>query len=593
MKRFFIATILGTVFFSSCKKDLLDTAPYDNLASATMWSSDNLTEQGVNGIYNALRLGQAFSGASGLEIYQYDRFGVTGQGRDADAMMQGTITPGNALFSNNWRNFYEGVIRANDAIANIPAKSPSSADRKARFLAEAKFLRAYFYFRLNQVWKGVPLYLDPVTFDEFTKPRSTEQEVWNQVIADLTDCINEARLPSKYASSSPDYGRVTKGAAYALRGKVYMYTKEWANAAADFQKVKEAGFTLFTAGGTNTAYYQLFKEANERSDEMIFSLQNISVDGLGSTTAWYAGSRATMNAGGWNNYFVSPDLVDLYEYTNGDKFNWDAVIPGYSSMTPKARRVFFLRNNLTATEISGAAAQGADMSKYLPTGNEARLQAAYQGRDPRLMANVITPYSTYAGHVGSGAQTVTLRVPYRGETSPNFDLRIDGNIYAYLYRKFVPEGPTEFINRQYGPVDLPLIRYADVLLMWAEALNEQGDVPGAIEKVNEVRTRVGMPALQQSNSVAGTYVLGQTDLRDRIRNERRAEFPNEGISYFDELRWKTWKESSFKTGSGSQLMWGENIWSYNWAGDWFYAWPIPQVEIERNPSLTQNDGWPR
>jgi hypothetical protein len=127
-----------------------------------MWSSDNLTDLGVNGIYNALRLGIQNSGASGLEIYQYDRFGVTAQNRDAESMLQGTITPANGLFSNNWRNFYEGVIRANDAIANIPVKSPSAPAKKARLIAEAKFLRAYFYFRLNQVWKGVPVYLEPV-----------------------------------------------------------------------------------------------------------------------------------------------------------------------------------------------------------------------------------------------------------------------------------------------------------------------------------------------------------------------------------------------------------------------------------------------
>ena len=285
--------------------------------------------------------------------------------------------------------------------------------------------------------------------------------------------------------------------------------------------------------------------------------------------------------------------MDLYENADGSKFNWDVVIPGYSSMTPKARRVFFLRDNLTATEISTATGQGADMSKYLPAGNEARLKAAYQNRDPRLGFNVITPYSTYNGQIGAANQTVTYRVPYRSEVSPTFDLRTDGLIYAYLYRKFVPEGATEYVSRQYGSVDLPLIRYADVLLMWAEALNEQEDVPGAIAKVNEVRARVGMPALQQADPLLGTYVAGQADMRERIRNERRAEFPNEGITYFDELRWQTWKESTFKAGNGAQLMWGDNIWSYNWGGDYLYTWAIPQAEREKNPSLTQNDGWPQ
>jgi len=114
---------------------------------------------------------------SGLALYQSDRFSFIGQTRDAESMLQGTITPGNGLFSSNWQNFYEGIVRANDAITNIPLKSPSAAAKKGRLLAEAKFLRAYFYFRLNQVFKGVPIYLEPFKIEEATKPRETEQAV--------------------------------------------------------------------------------------------------------------------------------------------------------------------------------------------------------------------------------------------------------------------------------------------------------------------------------------------------------------------------------------------------------------------------------
>jgi len=586
-KGLIIICTAAAVSFSSCKKDLLDTAPYGSLATESMWSSDNLTDLGVNGIYNALRLGIQNSGASGLEIYQYDRFGVTAQNRDAESMLQGTITPANGLFSNNWRNFYEGVIRANDAIANIPVKSPSAPAKKARLIAEAKFLRAYFYFRLNQVWKGVPVYLEPVKYDAFTKPRETEEAVWNVIVNDLTDCINEPNLPAKYAKGNSAYGRVTKGAAYALRGKAYMYMKKWAEAAADFAQVKTAGYSLFAN------YNTLFKEINEQCDEMIFSMQNTGIDGLGSTTQWYCGTRSSFGSC-WNTYLVSPTVVDLFEKTDGSRFNWDDVIPGYSSMTPTARQVYFLRDNMTTAERTAAASRGADMSKYLLVGNEDRIKQAYQNRDPRLAACVITPYSTYNGVLGAGVSTVTSRFPYRTENSPTFDLRTDAQtFFYYLHRKFVYEGNTELLNRQYGPIDQPLIRYADVLLMWAEALNEQGDVAGAISKVNEVRARVGMPALQQTDNTKGTFVSGQTDMTERIRQERRVEFINEGINYFDELRWKTWKNTVFRAGNGTQQIWGQNTHVYTWPGDYIYTWPIPQAERERNPKLTQNEGWPQ
>ncbi|MGX5817357.1 RagB/SusD family nutrient uptake outer membrane protein [Chitinophaga lutea] len=585
MKRTFLIAGAALLAFSGCKKELLNTAPYDQLATESMWNTDNLTDLGVNGIYNALRQGQVIGGASGLELYQYDRFSSTGMTRDAEAMLQGTITPGNSLFSNNWKNFYEGIIRANDAITNIPLKSPSDAKKKARLLAESKFLRAYFYFRLNQVWKGVPVYLEPVKYNDFNKGRETEAAVWDVVIKDLTDAINEPELPNKYAKGSAGFGRVTKAAAYALRGKAYMYMQKWPEAAADFAQVKTLGHSLFPN------YQLLFKEANEQSDEAVFSLQNTGIDGLGSTTQFYCGTRSSFGSC-WNTYLVSPNLVDLYENIDGSAFDWNKIIPGYSAMTPAARQVFFLRDNLSAAEITAAAGRGADMSKYLPAGNEARIKKAYENRDPRLAANVITPYAAYNGVIGAGPGTTFSRFPYR--SADLTDLRTDTQqFFYYLYRKFVYEGNTELLNRGFGPIDLPIIRYADVLLMWAEALNEQNDVAGAILKVNEVRARAGMPGLQQADATKGTYVTGQTDMRNRIRNERRVEFPNEGVNYFDEMRWKTWKESTFKTGAGVQQVWGQNTVSYTWPGDYLYNWPIPQAEIERNVNLVQTPDWPK
>jgi hypothetical protein len=585
MKKLLLICSLPLILLG-CKKTLLDTTPYDALASETMWTSDNLTDLGVTGIYNALRLGQNTGGASGLEIYQYDRFSFTGQTRDAEALLQGTITPGNGLFSSNWQNFYEGIVRANDAITNIPLKSPSSAVKKGKLIAEAKFLRAYYYFRLNQVFKGVPIYLAPFKIEEATKPRDTEQAVWDQVIKDLTDCINEPNLPNKYTKGNPGFGRVTKSAAYALRGKVYMYTQKWTEAVADFAKVKELGHSLFAN------YTLLFKEANEQSDEMIFSIQNTGVVNLGSTTQFFCGTRASFGSC-WNTYLVSPNLVDLFENADGTKFNWETIIPGYSAMTPIARQVYFLRDGLTATERTAAAARGADMTKYLAVGNEARISKAWTGRDSRLAANVITPYGNYNGVLGAGNQTVTSRFPYRTINSPTFDLQTDTQtFFYYLHRKFVAEGNAETLNRAYGPIDLPLIRYADVLLMWAEALVELNNLPEAILKVNEVRARAGMPALQQTDPTKGTYVSNQSNLRDRVRDERRVEFPNEGINYFDELRWNTWKNTVFQAGNGSRQVWGANVNTYTYGGDYLNAWAIPQVEIERNPNLKQNPGWP-
>jgi len=579
-KYFFYILAFAGLFVTSCDSNLLDTSSYSDVASEKMWTTDNMTAMGVSGVYAALRLGVS-STDDGHELYEMDRLGFTGQTKYTDSFLAGTLTSNDWYFSQAWRFFYEGIQRANDAIQNIPVKSPSEESKKARYVAECKFLRAYFYFRLNQVWKGVPIYLEPYSASEATKARSSDSEVWQVIINDLTDCISEKNLPDKYEAGDSNYGHVTKGAAYALRGKAYMYIKDYTSAVADFQKVKVCGYSFFND------YKTLFKESNEQCDEMIFSIQNIGVSGYGSSTQKICGSRSSFG-GGWNCELVSPNLVDLYENINGSSFNWSDVIPEWSKLTTQEREVFFLRNNLTNNEISAAKIRGANMDYYLPNGNEERILKAYENRDPRLAYNVITPYSTYLGAYNGSDYTVTSRWPYRSDGTYG-DLRSNTtDCFYYLYRKFVYEGTSETPDRTYGPIDFPIIRYAEIALLQAEALNELGKTSDAIDLVNEVRERAGVALLNSSDL---TRVTDKDNLRERIQDEFRREFPNEGIDYYNELRWETLKEKVFYAGNGLKECWGENIYSYSYQGDYITSWPIPQTELEMNSNLIQNDGW--
>lgn len=583
MKKIFI--LLFTIAFFGCNKDLLDTAPNSSVSNTTMWTTDNLTDLGMAGVYNALRLNMSHSGSiTPYELYQMDRFSFTGQGRWDEPLLTGTITAGDPLFLNIWQMMYEGIQRANDGIMNIPLKSPSSEEKKARFIAECKFLRAYFYFRLNEVFKGVPIYVEPFTVVEAIKGRETEEAVWQQVLADLTDCVNEKNLPDRYLAGDANYGHITKSAAYALRGKVYLYKKEWESAAADFQKVKDAGHALFAD------YKQLFKEENEQCPEIIFSIQHHAESGYGNNFQLLCGWPSVYSRG-WNYYMPSPHLVDLYENIDGTPFDWDVVIPGYGNLSVNEREVFFLRDNLTEAEKAAAQLRGAKMSLYLAQGNEERIKKAYENRDPRLKANIVTPYATFRGAYNfTNVESLQhMRWPFRGQAMENGDIQSDTQInFFYFYRKFVAEGVNEIIDRNYGSIDFPVIRYADVLLMWAEALNEQGLTIEAVEKVNEVRGRAGVALL---NANSATAVTGKDNLRLRIQNERRVEFPNEGINYFDELRWGTWDENVFQAGNGRKQIWGTNVSNYSYKGDHLYTWPIPSSEIQMNPNLTQNPGW--
>ena len=582
--------ILLTGLINSCVSNLLDTAPYDKIGSGNMWSTENLTKSGVGAMYSLLRDGfNTSGGASGRALYQIDnRLGISGQPRDAEGLNTGTATSSNGLFSSVWKNLYTGVRRTNDAIENIPS-SPVSSELKAKFIAEAHFMRAFYYFRLNQVFRGVPVYLEPTELDDMTKPRSSEAEVWQVIIDDLTLAINEPAFPNKYKAGDADYGHATKGAAYALRGKSYLYMKEFAKASADFAKVGECGYSLYSG-----SFKDLFKEANEQSDEMIFSIQLLGVNGFGADTQFYCGSRSSFGSC-WNTYLVSPNIVDMYENIDGTKFDWDDVIPGYNEMNPKSREVYFLRNNLTSGEMNDFAKAGLDMNLYLPDGNEERILAAYANRDPRLGYSVITPYSSYLGAFSGADNLVTSRWPFRtGHEAPGTsqDLRTDTpKFFFYLHRKFVYEGASEILDRVYCPTNFPLIRYADVLLMWAEAEAEasSGVSQKAIELINQVRERAGVASL---NSSAATTVTSKEDLIRRLRNERRYEFVNEGIGYFDELRWGTLKETVFFQGNGTKQVWGKIETPYVWIEDnRLNCWAIPNESRQKNPLLTQNPGW--
>ncbi|MFT3902759.1 MAG: RagB/SusD family nutrient uptake outer membrane protein [Niabella sp.] len=634
---------------TGCNKDFLDTAPYNTLASSNMWKSEALCEQGMAGVYATLRgwgpsVANTAVTTNGVVIgagnFVFDIFGMGSQGNydNNGGFFRTGVTASNAILSEQWVKFYRGVYRANDAIAGISA-APISEATKGGMVAEAKFLRALYYLHLNALYGGngigVPLYTDNVNAKEYTRAQSPEMDVWEQIIIDLTDAINEPNLPNNYVNKTD--GKVSKGAAYALRGKAYLYraqSKGWQGAdgksdfeaaAADFAKVSEMGYGLFAPTGTPADFKQLFKVANENSNEMIFSVQYIE-----EATKQYGIRRGKFlspfqlggvdNAGSWTDVQVRPYIADLYEVkvdnSTSKAFNWDDFISGYNATPVAQREVFFLRDKKkggadihakVTTAVNNrlnAAGLAAVKSQYLEEGNEARIRSVYAKRDPRLRYSIICPYDTIKGldanpPVTNNEPEYVMRWPWAaGKTYTNgvgMDAMVPGilpdlvanseNLF-YLHRKFVGEG-REFLYRESNPIDEPLIRYADVLLMWAEALVELNQLSEAQAKVKQVRDRVGMPTMAAnfaSKDVARNYV----------RDERRRELLNEGINFFDEMRWRTLKDTKFdKSEDGTQRAWGaaSATVKISWPGDFYYVWGVPKAEVDKNTNLTRTPGW--
>lgn len=628
----------------------LDMAPHNQVASGNMWTNSTLTNQGVAAIYQRLRGWGVYNQDYSNATPAFEALGMTTDPYRTPPYTKGTAGSSDGLFSNAWKNFYEGVHRANDAIQALSQPGGGGVDdeTRLRLLCESKFLRAFYYTRLNELFGryglGVPLYLEPLeSVAECTKSQSPESEVWAQVIQDLTDCINEPNFPDHYQET----GRACKGAAYTLRGRIYLMLGAKYNydntvgtvtsisidqdllrkAIADFEKVEECGFSLFQGG-----YKELFTEENEGCEEMIFSVSNTDkMEGYGNATQRYCGTRSMVGhdgVEGWSYFAPSNALVDMYEYKDEQRdFDWNDIIPGYFDISANDRLIYFLRDSLAngqplgGTELRKMIRQKIDIvsegnrSLYLPEGNEARLKKAWENRDPRLRYNVILPYDEV--YLGGDAQRLNAGdmnpVPYVfrwpvkqqrhyvdlqedpswGVTAP-YDLMQDGSSeaeFAYRYRKFVMEG-YECEYAQNSPIDEPVFRYAYVLLMWAEALAQLDDLNGAAEKVNMVRQR---PSVEM-----WPYTFtSKEDALNKIRNESRRELCMEGVNFFEELRWGTLRETEFepfmnyiagaKTCNGIQSS-GNGGASWSTTND-YSIWPVPSTEVEKNPNLQKTPGW--
>ena len=221
-----------------------------------------------------------------------------------------------------------------------------------------------------------------------------------------------------------------------------------------------------------------------------------------------------------------------------------------------------------------------------------KLKAMYEQRDPRMAATVILPYTTYKGWVYNAAADCEMVLSNDGVYHSN-----EGNGYvrnafnhdAYLWRKFVQEYDwgSQIADRGNSPVNWPIIRYADVLLMLAECYNQTNDQSNAVIYINQVRSRVGMPGL--NSGPAWLAANSQDEVFERIKHERAVEFALEGLRFFDLRRWGELVEKT--NGMKETDIMGKLIGGTKTIDEKYNLWPIPQSEIDLNDKLIQNTGW--
>ncbi|MDE5734094.1 MAG: RagB/SusD family nutrient uptake outer membrane protein [Duncaniella sp.] len=575
--RYIAGALLASAMLCGCES--LDYVPGNQMSGQNFWQTEDHARQAAVGLYAAMKADWCF----GLE-FTFDMCSDIADGTTpwADVSRGSSFASNSTGVQNHWQYLYELVHRSNTVIRNV-AGMPISRETIDRVTGEAKFLRAMAYFRMLNCWGGVPYYDETCDInEEFARldaPRCTADELRRHIIDDLTDAI--ALLPVRWDDA--DLGRATRGAAYALRGKVYLFNRQWDEAAADFEeivfdKTADYGYSL------HKDYNELFRLYNgKHSPEMIFSIQSIdgNTAGYALNIVGYFGNKSTMRLIAGNCIVPSASFVDMYENLDGSPFDWDDIFPGYSDGGPQTRRRY----------MSVAIDQGSTKVTDLLGCDTTKVMDAYRLRDPRLCLNVITPYSHYLGtDAGSNPRDkqFVLADPAKGGAPMEAMafIRNSEGWNSYFWRKWIPTGNLDGYWGEYNrtPYEFPLIRLGDVILMLAEAYNETDRTDKAIAEVNKIRERAGMPGLDSGSPWLA--VRGKEDMAERIRRERAFELAGEGQRYWDLRRWGLLEQSvKDATDIFGDLMYTR---SYQPRHE---MWPIPLVEMERNRNLIQNEGW--
>ncbi len=476
----FVIAVLG-----SCS-DFLNEDLKGNFSSDTYYKNDKQALQAVNGVYNAISFGNSNNQLWVFGDVASDdavKGGNPGDQSEITYIDEFDVNANNGIINNYWGFTYESIARANNVIANVPAV-PMDEALKNRIIGEAKFIRAYSYFNLVNIFGRVPLKLLPqLTQETIHVPLSEVSAIYQQIETDLTDA--SAVLPVSYTSA--DIGRITRGAALAMLGKVNLYQEKWSAAIGYFQQVEALGIYSLLPN-----YADNFKLANENSTESIFEIQHLTNQNpfTGNLmNQWFAPAAE----GGY--YFNAPTqvLVDAFEKSVSDDV-------------------------------------------------DPRLDASI-GRDGQPWLNGEIFSATWSP---SGFLTKKHQQPLSEISS---SLKGDGDL-NYIY-----------------------MRYADLLLMKAEAFNEDNKADSAKSNLNKVRQRAlaSFDGTPPADLLVDITTVDKNLLRTAIQKERRVELAQEFHRYFDLMRWgKAYAEAALGP-------------DFNYENNRYF--PIPQAELDANNAL--------
>lgn len=532
------ALLMGS--FSSCS-DFLDRYPLEELSDESFWKTEKDAEMAVSNLYNVLPTWDTDEAINSDDAVHGIKWAAGNQSK-------GVYDPSDY----GWSGEY-GYIRQANLILEKIQEMDLSEDAYKKLEGQARFFRAYTYFTLIRSFGAVPYIDKPLELTDVENiTRTPKDEVYAKVMEDFDIAI--ANLPVQWDETNS--GRITKGAAMAMKARAALYYNNWQTAMDEAKKVMDLGqYELYDKDNTGR-YKELFWEVADGCDEFILSVQYNA-----PTRTHYLIGWECFPTLGWGGLNPTQSLVDAFEDINGAPIANSTI---YDSTNP------------------------------------------FANRDPRLEVNVL--------HDGETMYGVTIKVaPLSSSGNTGIGQHGDATATGYYQQKWLdPSIDPQSTGWDMGK-DWVVIRYAEVLLTYAEAKNELSPLdPSAFDAVNQVRRRVGMPDLQNTDPTKPTYCGTQDDLRKRIWNEWRVEFALEGGKrQWDIRRWGIAKDvlnapfeglrytlvddpNAPKGDNGKKciLYVGEPLkLTGSHYEDHNYLLPIPQTEIDLNPKLEQNPGY--
>lgn len=534
--------VLSFVFlFFSCQ-GFLERLPTDFIAPENYYSNLQELDEALTGVYDVM----SYEATFGMRYQLFLTIGTD------ETYPNGNQTSGSINtyqgFANDrwveefWKYMYSGVERANSLLANYHRAKDVPEDELNRIVGEAKFLRGFYYFMLVSNFGGVPLKLEPSSsvnnYNQIKK--SSVKEVYEAIIKDMTEAL--VLLDKQTATKIGFGGRVSKSAVQGILARVYLHM---------------AGFPLYdTDGYENARYY---------AEQVILSGEHALNKDYTQIFINYAQDKYDVKESIWE--------VEFWGDRNGNDFRETGRLGNFSGVPASDQSI----------GICGCSV------RMTPT-----LFNLFETKVPPTSPGNIQPTND------SRRDWIAARYGYNGSSNPDRIQTVRSNVWDMHMGKWRREYELSSTkDRIYTPQNFPLLRYADVLLMYAEAENEINGPGNAVEKVNWVRRRAYKVDINQASleaDVKSNYLVSKEAFRSFIIDERSRELGGEFLRKSDLVRWGLllarvkanadyiidYAPENRKFSAQS----GQNIRERD-----VYL-PIPQYEINLNKkNLEQNEGW--